>query len=73
MINIELTKEEGIVLLEFLTRFNEIERSNLIEDQAEQRVLWDVECILEKQLIGPLTSNYQEILQNAREQVRDKE
>jgi len=60
--NIELTKEEAIVLFEFLGRFNETEDSNKFEDQAEERVLWDIECILEKELSEPFRADYQEIV-----------
>jgi hypothetical protein len=71
-VNIELNKEEAIVLFEFLGRFNEIEDSNRFEDQAEERVLWDIECILEKELSEPFRADYQEILKKARENVRDE-
>jgi len=72
-INIGLTKEEAIVLFEFLARFNEQERKELFEDQAEKRVLWDIECILEKELSEPFSSDYLEIVKKAREKVRDEE
>jgi hypothetical protein len=71
-VNIELTKEEAIVLFEFLGRFNEIEDSNKFEDQAEHRVLCDIECILERKLSEPFGADYQEIVMKAREAVRDK-
>jgi len=72
IVNIELTKEEAIVFFEFLGRFNEADDSNKFEDQAEQRVLWDIECILEKELKEPFQADYQEIVKKAREAVRDK-
>lgn len=71
-INIELTKEEAIVLFEFLCRFNESDDSSRFEDQAEQRVLWDIECILEKELSEPFRADYQEIVMKARKVVRDE-
>lgn len=71
-INIELTKEEAIVLFEFLCRINENENLSTFDDLAEQRVLWDIECILEKQLSEPFRADYQEIVKEAREAVRDK-
>ncbi len=70
-VNIELTKEEAIVLFEFLGRFNENDDLSRFEDQSEQRVLWDVECILEKELSEPFRADYQEIVKKAREKVRD--
>lgn len=70
--NIELSKDEAIVLFEFLSRFNENTDSDKFEDQAEERVLWDIECILEKELSEPFRSDYQDIVKKARENVRDE-
>ncbi len=67
---IELTKSEAIVLFEFLSRFNENDDLGKFEDQAEQRVLWDIECILEKELSEPFRVDYKEIVEKAREKVR---
>ncbi len=72
-INIELSKDEAIVLFEFLGRVNEKERIELFEDQSEQRVLWDIECILETLLVEPFRLDYDEIVKKARQKVRDKE
>ena len=69
---LKLSKAEALVLFEFLARFSKDE-SLSIEDQAEQRVLWDVECRLERALAEPLMSNYDEFLAAARNQVRDTE
>ena len=71
-VNIELTREEAIVLFEFLGRFNKNDDLSRFEDQSEQRVLWDVECILEKKLSEPFQADYQEIVKKARELVRDE-
>ncbi|RBW62489.1 hypothetical protein DS884_02495 [Tenacibaculum sp. E3R01] len=71
-VNIELTNDEAIVLFEFLARFNESDDLSRFEDQSEQRVLWNIECILEKELSEPFISNYQDIIKIARENVRDK-
>lgn len=71
-INIELTKEEAIVLFEFLGRFNENNDLSNFEDQAEQRVLWDMESNLEKKLNEPFRADFKEIVKKARDKVRDK-
>jgi hypothetical protein len=71
-VNIELTKEEAIVFFEFLGRFNDNDDLNRFEDQSEQRVLWDMECALEKELSEPFRADYLEILKKARETVRDE-
>ena len=49
-INIILAKDEAIVLFDFLARFNQNDNKEVFEDQAEQKILWDIESILEKQL-----------------------
>ena len=72
-VNIELTKDEAIVMFEFLGRFNKKDDDSFFEDQSEQRVLWDIECILEKKLSEPFKKNYNDILNLARENVRDNE
>ncbi len=69
---IELSSAEAIVLFEFLSRFSD--KDNLeIQDQAEARVLWDVCCSLESQIVEPFVPNYVELLNKARDEVRDKE
>jgi hypothetical protein len=69
---IELTGDEALVLHSWLTRFNSTQRGNF-QDQAEQRVLWDIEASLETALVAPFAPNYSELLEKAREQVRDSE
>ncbi len=71
-VNIKLTKDEAIVLFEFLYRFNNSNDFDGFEDQAEQRVLWNIESILENSLTEPLQTNYRDILEIAREKNRDK-
>lgn len=44
-----------------------------IKHQAEQRVLWNVVCMLESRLVEPFRADYLDILSAAREAVRDKE
>jgi len=60
------------VLFEFLSRYSD-EDKLIVEDQAEQRVLWDVQCVLEKELVEPFMPNYSALLDSAREMVRDKD
>jgi hypothetical protein len=72
MTTLQLSRSEAIVLFEFLSRFSEDDVLN-IEDQAEERVLWDLCCDLESKLVEPFAENYSDILANARYEVRDKE
>jgi hypothetical protein len=69
-VNLTLKKAEALVLFDFLSRFSDHEKL-VIEDQAERRVLWNLCCDLEKLLEAPFCPNYQELLQTARERVRD--
>lgn len=68
----ELSREEAIVFFEWLARFNKSEDKRF-EDQAEQRVLWNLEATLESALVEPLDPNYAQVLAMARAKVRDSE
>lgn len=69
-VTIELSMDEALVLFSWLTRFNEADE-NQFEDQAEERVLWDIEAKLEKTLVAPLSGDYEALLLEARRNVRD--
>ena len=70
---IKLTKDEALVLFEFLSRYSD-EGKLSIEDQSEQRALWNLTCILEQVLVEPFSENYwSDIISAARERLRDKE
>jgi hypothetical protein len=70
-IKIELTSDEALVLYDWLTRFNQ-RADTSFADQSEERVLFDLEALLEKALIVPLQSNYADGLAHARSNVRDE-
>jgi hypothetical protein len=69
-IHFELSHDEALVFFEWLSRFNKAGPAKF-EDQAEQRVLWDLEGQLESILVEPFESNYGDLLAKARAQVRD--
>ena len=71
-VRIELTSDEALVLFEFLRRFTD---SDVLatEDQAEQRVLWNLCCVLEKVLVEPFSANYPDLLAEARNRLRDQD
>jgi hypothetical protein len=69
-ISLELTSSEALVLFEFLSRFSDDDELKL-EDQAEERVLWDLCASLESILVEPFAENYIELLEKARAEVRD--
>ena len=69
---IYLTHDEALVMSDFLSRNSGPDSDTLnIEDQAELRVLWDIEAILESWLVAPLAPDYAERLAAARAAVRD--
>lgn len=67
-----LTADEALVLHELLQRFS-ITGSLLLEDQAEERALWNLCCLLESRLAEPFSGSYAEALQAARKRLRDPE
>ena len=69
-IAIELTPSEALVLFEFLTRFSD-EAVLKLEDQAEERVLWNLCASLESILVEPFADNYTDLLEKARAEIRD--
>jgi hypothetical protein len=70
-IKIELTSDAALVLYDWLTRFNQRADTDFA-DQAEERVLFDLEALLEKALVAPLQSDYADVLAEARSNVRDE-
>ncbi len=68
---IALTGNEALVLYEFSSEDRKSE-AHLVEDQAELRVLWDVEAILESSLVAPFATDYDDRLAAARDAVRDE-
>ncbi len=69
-LQLRISHAEAMVLFEFLSRFSESARLS-IEDQAEERVLWNLCCDLEQQLSEPFGPSYTKILEAARAAVRD--
>jgi hypothetical protein len=67
---ITLTADEALVLFEFLQRFSETGKLE-IEDQAEERALWNLCCLLESQVFDVLPADYLTALQQARDRLRD--
>jgi len=65
-----LSPAEGLVLFEFLARYGQKQVLE-VQDQAEQRVLWNVLAMLERVCPEPLQADYRERLEKARAAVRD--
>jgi hypothetical protein len=70
-VSVELSRDEMVVLHAWISRFNESEQ--VFGDQAEARVLWDLEATLEKVNDVAFAADYAELLARARDAVRDQE
>lgn len=68
-ITLSLSRDEAIVLFEWISRYNQ--SAPELEDQGEQRVLWDIEAALESVLDAPFAADYPSVLSGARARVRD--
>ena len=62
---LEMSAAEALVFYDWLQRFNnrDSDESRL---PAERRVMWDIECLLEKALVAPLRKDYAAELSKAR-------
>lgn len=69
-VSIELTSDEAMVLHSWIAKFNRSEDSRF-EDQAEQRVLWNLEALLEKSQTEPFVAEYDALVAGARDRIRD--
>lgn len=63
---IELTEAEAMVLSNWL--YKNSNKKELFDDLAEQYVLWNIDCQLEKELV--FTEDYADTIARARETVK---
>ncbi|CAN7396966.1 hypothetical protein LJR042_002479 [Microbacterium maritypicum] len=63
-VELRLTTAEALVLFEWLAAMNDAKE--LIVDEAEHRVLRDLESQLETKLVEPLMPNYTELVNAAK-------
>lgn len=71
-ITIQVSSSEALVLFEFLSRFRDNERLDIV-DQSEERILWNILADLETKLTDPFKPDYHELLEKARNEVRDED
>lgn len=69
-ISLTLTSEEALVLFEFLARYSDSDRLSITDD-SEQRLLWNLTCQLERNLVDLFDSDYQDRVQKARDYLKD--
>jgi hypothetical protein len=70
-INVKLTEDEAWVLFDFVRRFSETDELK-IEDKAEERALWNLCCVFEKTLHQTENKEYQKLIQECRNRLRDE-
>lgn len=59
-ITIELSNIEGLILMDLIARLTDDEKPSHEFHEAEERLLWDLECILEKYTVMPMGKKYSE-------------
>ena len=72
-ISIDLSRDQALVLFEWLARTGAADQPAAFEDQAEQRALWDLEASLESVLTEPLREDYRQLVEGVRARLRDAE
>ena len=70
-VGLTLTFDEALVLFEYLRRCDDEDRYAFV-DQAEQRALWNLACLLER-VLPVFSEDYVKQVQNARDALRDPE
>ena len=65
---LSLTHDEALVLFEWL---HSNEAKHEFADQAEHRVLWDLEAALERQIAVLFSPDYSRLLDEARSRLRE--
>ena len=68
-VTIDLTKDEALVLFEWLARNDAGSDKLVIDNESERKVLWVLEGLLESVLVDPLRPDYKERLAEARAKV----
>ena len=63
-VTIELTNTEGIILSDLIAKLTKEDNHTEIIDEAEEKLLWDLECILEKQTRIIFNKNYETEIEN---------
>jgi hypothetical protein len=66
---IELSRDEALVLFEWLHRSEDQDRVSQPEHQAEQVALWNLSALLERALVEPFSQNYRQSVADARERL----
>lgn len=68
---LKLSSDEALVIFEFLSRFDK-DGSLKIEDQSEERALWNLHCLIEESLPSLFNPDYKSLLAMAQTRLKDK-
>ena len=68
-VRLEPAGDEALVLFELLSRFDD-DSVLAVQDQAEERALWNLHGLLQKQLVEPFDPDYKALLAAARDRLR---
>jgi hypothetical protein len=71
-VSIKLEPDEALVLYDFVARYTDSERLDIV-DQAEQRALWNLCALLERELVEPFDPKYGDLVAAARDRLRDQD
>ena len=66
---IELSRDEALVLFEWLHRSEDEGRVRRPEHRAEQVELWNLSALLERALVEPFKQNYRQSVAEARDRL----
>ncbi|UOB16288.1 hypothetical protein [Abyssalbus ytuae] len=66
---INLKNSEALVLFELITNLNENDQLLSEIDESSQRVMFDLESVLESILTEPFRDNYKILLDNAKKEI----
>ena len=70
LVDLSITKAEAIILFEFAAKLT-TEQSTVAFDGAEEKVLWNIEAMLEKMLLEPFREDYEHVVDKARLEVTE--
>jgi hypothetical protein len=68
-IKIEFSKDEALVLFEWLAHLDEMQNKPIMDD-AEQKVLWNLEAKLEPLLVEIVKPEYKKLVAEAKERLK---
>jgi hypothetical protein len=69
-IKIEFSKDEALVLFEWLSNFDDLKNKPMMDD-AEQKVLWNLEAKLEPLLVEIVKPEYKKLVIEAKERLKN--